>query len=79
MIQSVHFRNFKVRNLVQRNPWWSSLRRLKLAVLSESQADEAAVRLFVEAILQIQTQPIGLPPLRSRGWPSVLHRVFQCH
>jgi hypothetical protein len=57
--------------LVQRNPRGSTLRALKLAVLSESSADEAAIRILVEAILELQTAAILLPSLRSRGWPAV--------
>lgn len=45
---------------------------MKLAVVSESPADEAAVRILVEGILRTQTQPIASPPLRTRGWPSIL-------
>lgn len=44
---------------------------MKVAVLSESPADEAALRILVDAILGIETEPIDPPPLRSRGWPSV--------
>ena len=43
---------------------------MKVAILSESAADEAAVRILVEAILNQQTERIDLP-LRGRGWPSV--------
>ncbi|HUU83585.1 MAG TPA: hypothetical protein VM243_08780 [Phycisphaerae bacterium] len=44
---------------------------MKVAVLSESPADEAAIRILVDGILGEETE---LPPpfrLRSRGWPSV--------
>lgn len=44
---------------------------MKLAVLSESPADEAALRILVDAILGQPTEPIEPPALRSRGWPSV--------
>ncbi|HKS40254.1 MAG TPA: hypothetical protein VJX74_06535 [Blastocatellia bacterium] len=44
---------------------------MKLAVFSESLADEAAIRIVVEAILGIQTEIVTLPSLRTRGWPSV--------
>jgi hypothetical protein len=47
---------------------------MRVAVLSESPADEAAIRILVDGILGRQTQPI-VPPLRSRGWPSVLHNL----
>src|SRR4051812_24290344 len=45
---------------------------MKVAVLSESSADEAAIRILVNGILGGQTQEV--PPLsyRSRGWPSVI-------
>ena len=48
---------------------------MKAAVLSESPADEAAVRILVDAILGQKTTPAHLPPLRSRGWPSVLDNL----
>lgn len=43
---------------------------MKVGFLSESPADEAAIRILVEAILG---QPVGRvhPPLRARGWPNV--------
>ncbi len=44
---------------------------MKVAILSESPADEAAARVLVEAILGQPTENVCLPPLRSRGWPSV--------
>jgi hypothetical protein len=44
---------------------------MKLAVLSESSADEAAIRIIVEGILGQSTEEIALQRLRSRGWPSV--------
>ncbi len=44
---------------------------MKLAVFSESSADESAIRIIVEAILGVQTETIALPSLRTRGWPSV--------
>ncbi len=45
---------------------------MKVAVLSESPADEAAIRILVDGILGRQTQTVGLPDLRTRGWPSTL-------
>ena len=45
---------------------------MKLAVLGESSADEQAVRIFVEGLLGEATEPTRPPPLRTRGWPSVL-------
>ncbi|HEX8671491.1 MAG TPA: hypothetical protein VF710_06365 [Longimicrobium sp.] len=44
---------------------------MKVAVLSESSADEAAVRLLVEAVLGSQTTSPEPLTLRSRGWPAV--------
>ena len=44
---------------------------MKLAVLSESSADEAALRVLIDGILRRQTERVSLPPLRTRGWPSV--------
>ncbi len=43
---------------------------MKLAILSESPADEAAIRVLVESVLE---GPVKLhqPALRARGWPSV--------
>lgn len=43
---------------------------MKLAILSESPADEAALRVLVEYVLRT---PFALvpPSLRARGWPSV--------
>jgi len=49
---------------------------MRVAILSESPADEAAVRILVEAILGTATEPVD-PPLRLRphGWPSVLQML----
>ena len=44
---------------------------MKLAVLSESPADQAAIRILVEGILDRETAKI-VPRLASRGWPFVL-------
>ncbi|MDR0352632.1 MAG: hypothetical protein LBI02_04530 [Opitutaceae bacterium] len=43
---------------------------MKLAILSESPADEAVAQVLVEAVLR---QPVAVvkPSLRARGWPSV--------
>jgi|SRR2546421_12764883 len=48
---------------------------MKVAVLSESSADEAAIRILVNGILGRDTEATSDLPLRSRGWPSVI-RVF---
>lgn len=44
---------------------------MRLAVLSESSADEAAIRIIIDAILGEATEPVPSLDLRSRGWPSV--------
>ena len=44
---------------------------MKVAILSESSADEAAIRIFVEGLLARSTEPVEFKGLRSRGWPSV--------
>jgi hypothetical protein len=43
---------------------------MKLAILSESPADEAALRVLVEAVL-VEPVEVLAPSLRARGWPSV--------
>lgn len=45
---------------------------MNVAVLSESEADEAAVRILVEGLLSKATKSVIPVRLRSRGWPSVL-------
>jgi hypothetical protein len=45
---------------------------MNVAILSESSADEAALRILIEGILGRNTQPIAPPRLRARGWPFVL-------
>ncbi len=44
---------------------------MKLGFLSESPADEAAIRILIEAVLKERTSEVR-PPLRARGWPNVL-------
>lgn len=44
---------------------------MKVTVLSESPADEAAVRIIVEGVLDSSTESIPPPPLRTRGWSSL--------
>lgn len=55
---------------------------MKVAVFSESEADEAAVRILVNALLGGSTEPADLSP-RSRGWPSVVQLlpavIKKCH
>lgn len=48
---------------------------MKVAILSESSADEAAIRILVDAIHQAKTEPVPLFDPKSRGWPSVLKIV----
>ena len=43
---------------------------MKVALLSESPADEAALRVLVEAVFGARPQFIS-PGLRARGWPNV--------
>ena len=45
---------------------------MKVTVLSESPADEAAVRILVDGLLGSPTESIPPPPLRTRGWSTVL-------
>lgn len=58
--------------MVQRNPRRSSNETMRVAILSESSADEAAIGVLLDGILGRQTQEISSLPLRSRGWPSVI-------
>ncbi|MCG3128489.1 MAG: hypothetical protein CHACPFDD_03378 [Phycisphaerae bacterium] len=44
---------------------------MKVAILSESPADEAALRVLANAILGLTTKPPEHPPFRARGWPNV--------
>lgn len=46
-------------------------RPLKLALLSESPADEAAIAVLLQAVLGRSFERVQ-PSLRARGWPSVL-------
>lgn len=43
---------------------------MKVALLSESPADEAVLRVLVEAVLGARPQFVS-PGLRARGWPNV--------
>lgn len=47
---------------------------MKVALLSESPADEAALRVLVEAALGVRPQFVAAG-LRARGWPSVAQLV----
>ena len=44
---------------------------MKVAILSESPADEAAIRILVDGILGGQTQSADMPPIRARGVSGV--------
>ncbi len=46
---------------------------MKVAILSESPADEAAIRILVAAILGRKTQEVSLEPIRTRGWSGVMN------
>jgi hypothetical protein len=48
---------------------------MKVAVFSESSADEASVRILVGGILGGRVEPVDGPTLRMRGWPSVLQML----
>jgi hypothetical protein len=46
---------------------------MKLAVLSESSADEAAIRILVDGLLGAATEPVGVNKFASRtGWQQRL-------
>jgi len=45
---------------------------MKIAVVSESPADEAAVKILVDAILGHETELVIGARLRPHGWPNVL-------
>lgn len=44
---------------------------MRISILSESAADEAAVKVLVDAILETRTELVPKFHLRQRGWPSV--------
>lgn len=45
---------------------------MKVAVFSESGADEAAIRILVEGLLGQEAESPSMPGFRSRGWNAVL-------
>lgn len=47
---------------------------MKVAVFSESEADEAAIRVLVDALLVQESEPVDLP-LRAHGWPGVREQL----
>lgn len=46
---------------------------MKIAIVSESPADEAAIRILVDQILGVETELVFSTRLRPQGWPSVLN------
>jgi hypothetical protein len=48
---------------------------MKVAVFSESSADEAAIRVLLDGLLGTETAAPQMPPIRSRGWHTVLTRL----
>jgi hypothetical protein len=44
---------------------------MKLAVVCESSADEAAIRILANAALGTKSTPIRMKSIRHRGWPGV--------
>jgi hypothetical protein len=43
---------------------------MKIAILSESEADDTAIRILIDAALGVTTEPVA-PPLLARGWPQI--------
>ena len=49
---------------------------MKVAIFSESAADEAALRVLVDAILGVESEPVSLHLFRARrGWTNVLSQL----
>lgn len=48
---------------------------MRIAIFSESAADEAAIRVLVDALRNDESTASSMPPLRSRGWGAV-HRAL---
>ncbi|PYS01877.1 MAG: hypothetical protein DMG16_10855 [Acidobacteria bacterium] len=48
---------------------------MRVAILSESPADEIAVRILADSILGLSTQLAVSHKIRSRGWPAVLNTL----
>ncbi len=46
---------------------------MKIAVVSESPADEAAIKILVDAIIGHETELVSASRLRPGGWPQVLN------
>ena len=52
---------------------------MKVAILSESPADETSLRILVDAVLRKATKPLETAPLRVAGWsglPGVIPKVL---
>ncbi len=47
---------------------------MKVAVLSESPADEAAIRILLDGILGRPTQSTDIPPIQTRDGLSRIYR-----
>lgn len=45
---------------------------MKISIVSESPADEAAIRILIDAVLGISTEPVELAKFRTRGWSHVM-------
>src|SRR5258705_11865261 len=45
---------------------------MKIAVVSESPGDEAAIKILIDAIVGHETELVSAPRLRPGGWPHVL-------
>lgn len=52
---------------------------MKVAVLSESEGDEIGIRILIDGLLKAQSDPIAGPPLKTRGWPSVLNLLVSVY
>jgi hypothetical protein len=48
---------------------------MKIAILGESEADEAAFKVLAEAVLGGPLDLLEKPSLQSRGWPAVMKAV----
>jgi len=46
---------------------------MKVAIVSEFTADEAAIKILVDAVVGRETHLVSSPKLRPKGWPSVLN------
>jgi hypothetical protein len=46
---------------------------MKVAIFSESPADEAALRILADAVLGAPTTRVEIPPIRARGWAAVIN------